>query len=75
LLWQGELLSSINEGNRQRSTTEEENKKLKAIVVELSNVVSHLSSGEVSQSTAEEAKSRASAARRVTSSGKTVLRP
>jgi cell division protein FtsB len=41
-------LSSINEGNRQRSTAEEENKKLKAKVEELSDVVSHLSSVKVS---------------------------
>lgn len=73
--WQGELLSSINEGNRQRSTAEEENKKLKAKVEELSDVVSHLSSTKVSQSTAEEAKSSASAARRVTSPGRALPPP
>lgn len=72
--WQGELLSSINEGNSQRSIVEEENKKLIAKVEELSDAVSRLSAAKVSQSTAEEAKSIASAARRDTSPGK-ILRP
>lgn len=73
--WQGELLSSINEGNRQRSTAEEENKKLKTKVEELSDAVSRLSAAKVFQSTAAEAKSSASAARRVTSPRKTLPPP
>lgn len=73
--WQGELLSSISEGNRQRSTAEEENKKLKAKVEELSDAVSRLLAAKVSQSTTEETKSSASAARRVTSPVRTLPAP
>lgn len=73
--WQGEVLSSINEGNLRRSTIDDENKRLKAKVVELSDAVSRLSAAKESQPTAAEAKSAASSARRVTSPGKTLPPP
>lgn len=70
--WQEELLTSINESNRQRTTAEEENKKLKAKVEELSEAVSRLSATEVTQPEVPGSKCIVSVARRVTSPSKTL---
>lgn len=50
--WQEKLLSSINEGNRQRNTFEQENKQWKAQVGELSEQVSGVSAAKVFQPSA-----------------------
>lgn len=71
---QEKILSSINEGNRQRTAIEAENMRLKARIDELDETVARLSSV-ISQPTAQKAKSADSAARRVTSPGKVAPQP
>lgn len=72
--WQEKMLSSINEGNRQRTSIDDENKRLKAKIDELSETVMRLSAAK-SQSAAPEVKSADSATRRATSPGKTLPPP
>jgi len=72
--WQEKMLSSINEGNRQRTSIEEENKRLKVRIDELGETVSRLSAAK-SQPAVPAAKSADSATRRVTSPGKTLPPP
>lgn len=72
--WQEKMLSSINEGNRQRTSIEEENKRLKVRIDELGETVARLSAAK-SQPAVPAAKSADSATRRATSPGKTLPPP
>lgn len=72
--WQEKVLFSINEGNRQRTSIDDENKRLKAKLDELSETVVRLSAAK-SQSAVPEVKNADSAARRATSPGKTLPPP
>ncbi len=72
--WQEKMLLSINEGNRQRTSIDDENKRLKAKIDELRETVVRLSAAK-SQSAAPEVKNADSAARRATSPGKTLPPP
>jgi len=72
--WQEKMLSSINEGNQQRTSIEEENKRLKIRIDELGETVVRLSAAK-SQPAVPAAKSADSATRRVTSPGKTLPAP
>lgn len=72
--WQEKMLSSINESNRQRTSIDDENKRLKAKIDELSEAVVRLSAAK-SQSAVPVVKSADSATRRATSPGKTLPPP